>query len=166
MSNSVYVAVPVMVLATVLQTAVLPRIPLFGLTPQLPFLIVIAWALTRGPEEGAVWAFVAGFFMDLFSTAPMGTTSLAYITAVAVITWIQQALPPSHVVLPVIFTILATLITLFVSLLFLRLFGYQTTISAVASLAPISLLHGGLILPIYWLTHLINRTVRPHPVQI
>ena len=75
MSSSIYVAIPVMALLTVLQTAVLPHFPIFGLVPQLPFLFALAWGIVRGLDEGVVWAFVAGFLVDLLSVTPLGISA-------------------------------------------------------------------------------------------
>ena len=60
MSSTIYLAIPVMLVLAVVQTAVLPRFPIFGLVPLLPFLVALAWGLLRGMNEGIVWAFVGG----------------------------------------------------------------------------------------------------------
>jgi rod shape-determining protein MreD len=40
-------------------------------------LIVAAWSLRRGVEEGAVWAFVGGFVRDLLSAGPVSASMFA-----------------------------------------------------------------------------------------
>lgn len=69
MSLSLYLAFPIMILLLVIQTAVLPRLPIWGVVPQLLLLAAVAWGMLEGLEEGAVWGFIAGFFTDLFSLA-------------------------------------------------------------------------------------------------
>jgi len=166
MSSSIYLAVPLMLLLTVAQTAVLPRFPLLGLIPQLPFLVALAWGLLRGIEEGVVWAFVAGFCLDLFSIGPMGLTALTFMTAVLTVTWIEQNFPQNRFFMPVIVAILGTLIYLFLYLFLLRLLGYQSNLLAAASLPPVAILHGALILPVYWLMYFLDRRFRPRRVEI
>ena len=75
MSTSFYAALPLMAFLAVIQTAVVARFPMWGVVPLIPFLIALAWGLRRGIEEGALWAFCAGFFLDLFSISPLGLSS-------------------------------------------------------------------------------------------
>ncbi|MFQ5399448.1 MAG: rod shape-determining protein MreD [Anaerolineae bacterium] len=166
MSLSIYLAVPLMALLGILQTAVLPRFPIAGLVPQIPLLVALAWGLLHGVNEGVLWAFVAGFFLDLFSISPMGITSLSFMTAVLIVLSIQRALPRNRFFLPVLLTILASLIALFVDLLLLRLLGHPTDLRVAATLPPVALLHGALILPVYWFMYVLNRRNRPRRVEL
>ena len=50
MAVNFYVAIPLMAVLAILQTAVLPRFPIAGLEPQLVFLVALAWGLLRGLE--------------------------------------------------------------------------------------------------------------------
>ena len=72
MGNHVYIAIPVMALLAIVQSAILPRFPIVGLTPQLLFIVALVWGNPRGLVEGLIWAFIAGIFVDLFSLAPLG----------------------------------------------------------------------------------------------
>lgn len=164
MTPSVYLAVPVMMFLTLVQAAVLPYFPILGMTPQLPFLVALAWGLLRGIEEGVVWAFVAGFFLDLFSISPMGVTSLTFMIAILAVTWIGQALPSSRVILPAVLAALATLLALFFQLLLGRLLGHFAGWQSF--LPALAVLHAGLILPVYWLIYTLDRIFRPRRVQI
>lgn len=166
MSNSVYLAIPTMLFLTVVQTSILPRFPIFGLIPQLPFLVALAWGLMRDVDEGLLWAFVAGILLDLFSVTPLGISSLVFMGAVLAVTWTTQVLPESRFFLPMVQSVLATFVSLFLYLPLLSLFGHSTTIQAVAELLPLVLLHGLLILPVYWIMRLIDRRLRPRRVQI
>jgi len=40
-------------------------------------LVVLAWAVIRGVEEGLVWGFIGGLIVDLLSGGPLGATILA-----------------------------------------------------------------------------------------
>ena len=53
------------VAAVVLQTAVLSQVAIDGVVPDLVLVLVVAAALVRGPEVGAVTGFVAGLAIDL-----------------------------------------------------------------------------------------------------
>jgi len=121
MSLGFYLVIPLMVVLTILQSTLLPQFPIFGVTPQLWLLATIAWALLRGWQEGIIWAFVAGLFVDLFSVTPLGVTSLALMAAVGVVVLLQRNLPAYRVVIPVILTVIGTLFFWLVYLFLLRI---------------------------------------------
>lgn len=166
MSTSIYLAIPLMAVLTILQAAVLPRFPVLGLTPQLLFLVALAWGLQRGLNEGVVWAFIAGFFTDLFSLTPMGISSLTFMVAAAVVILLRQVLPPSRFILPMVLTTTATLIYLLLHALFIRIFGSGIPMQTLLALLPVALLHGFLVLPIYVIMETILRVVRPRRVEL
>ena len=166
MSSSIYLAVPVMVLLAVVQTAVLPRFPILGLIPQLPLLVALSWGLLRGVNEGIVWAFIGGLCLDLFSVAPLGSTALAYMLAIPAVVWIENAMPANRFFLPMIMAGLATLIYLFIYLFLLQLLGHQINLQVAAGISSIVILHSALILPIFWLMYYLDQLFRPRPVQL
>ncbi|MCA9952554.1 MAG: rod shape-determining protein MreD [Anaerolineales bacterium] len=166
MWSTILLAIPFMLFLTVLQTAVLPRFPIFGIVPQLPFLLAVAWGLLRGPNEGALWGFMAGLTMDLFTIAPTGGLALTYTISVAVVSFIINALPTNRIVMPMLMAAMGTLIQQILYYLFLQLFGYSLSVTVVASLLPSILLNAFLILPFYWAMYVINRTLWPKPVEL
>lgn len=166
MWTTILLAIPLMLFLTVLQTAVLPRFPAFGSVPQLPFLLALAWGLLRGPNEGAIWGFIAGLTMDLFTVAPTGGLALTYTISITIVSFIINALPTNRIVMPMLMAALGTLIQQILYYLFLQLFGYGLGVTAVANLLPTILLHGFLILPFYWIMYVINRTLWPKPVEL
>jgi len=166
MSVSVYLAIPLMLVLGLVQTAVLPHFPIFGTTPQVAFLVAMAWGLLYGVEEGAVWAFFAGLFTDMFSIAPVGVSSLAFIAGITAVLWATQALPTSRFLLPLLLAGLATVVSFIIEIVLLRLFGTITGFQAVVILPNILLLHVLAILPIYWLLYLFDRAIRPRRVQL
>ena len=165
-SSSIFLAVPLMMFLTVLQTAVLPYFPLLGVTPSLPFLVALDWGLLRGVNEGVVWAFIAGFFLDLFTAAPVGGLALTYMIAILAASVINDMLPANRTVIPMFLAAIATIIQQLLYAIFLAIFGYSIVQVIAASLLPTVLLNTFLILPIYWLLYLIQRTIWPKPVEI
>lgn len=166
MSASLYLAIPLMLVLGLVETAVLPHFPIFGYTPQLAFLVALSWGLIYGLEEGAVWAFFAGIFTDLFSITPVGVSSLAFMVGVTAVIWAKQALPTSRVLLPLILAGLATTVSLILDILLLRLFGTIADLQSFAILPAVILINVLAILPIYWLLFVINRVLRPRRVEV
>lgn len=161
-----YASVPVMALLLLLQASVLPHLPVLGLTPQLLLLVVISWTLLRGLETGFVWAFVAGMFLDLFAISPLGSTALTLMAVVLVVVGIQKALPPNMFFVPVLTGAAGTFVYLLLHLSLLRLLGFELPWTEAAALAPLIVLHGLLILPIFWIGYRLDRLANPRRVQI
>lgn len=166
MTVSIYLAIPLMLVLSLVETAVLPHFPIFGISPQLAFLVALAWGMLHGVEEGAVWAFFAGVFTDLFSITPVGVSSLSFVVGVTAVIWATQAMPTSRLLLPLALAGLATVISFITEIVLLRLFGTIANFQSLTILPNILLLHILAILPIYWLFYLIDRAVRPRRVQL
>jgi rod shape-determining protein MreD len=166
MRYSIYLAIPLLGLLAVVQTAVLPRFPLLGASPQLPFLFALAWGLLHTPEEGMIWAFAAGLWMDVFSITPMGVTALVYVAAVTAVLIINNAFPTSRLLMPALMAGLATMIAFLLTLLFLRIWGGIPTFQAVSFLPIYMVVNTIFILPIYWVIYALERKFRPKRVQL
>lgn len=165
-SSSIILAVPLMLILTVLQTAVLPYFPLFGVTPSLPFLVALSWAVLRGVNEGVVWAFIAGFFMDLFTAAPVGGLALTYMISVLAASLINDRLPTNRFIIPMLLAAIATVIQQLLYAIYLGIFGYSIVQVIAASFLPTVLLNTFLIMPIYWMLYFIQRAVWPKPIEV
>lgn len=63
--------------AGLVQAIVAPRLAPVGVNADLVLLIVLAWGLLRGPQEGLVWGLLGGLSLDLLSAVPFGANALA-----------------------------------------------------------------------------------------
>jgi rod shape-determining protein MreD len=82
----IVLAAGLVVLAQVVDVAVLSRLSWPGATPDLTLLVVVALALLGGPASGAVAGLSAGLLADLTppGASPLGLTAVAYGLAGAV----------------------------------------------------------------------------------
>ncbi len=69
---------PLIVVALVLHTAVLPHFRLFDTGADVLLLLGAATALVAGPERGALMSFACGLLADCFLQTPFGLSALAY----------------------------------------------------------------------------------------
>lgn len=166
MGSTVYIAIPLMALLVVLQTSLLPYFPILGIVPHLLFLVAVGWGLLHGINEGLLWAFVAGLFVDLFSISPTGISAIAYMTAVLPVVWMGSLLPQNRYLIPMIQTGIATLIMMLLNFVLLRLFGTPVGWDYLQLAPPTAVLHAALILPIYWLMYRLDRLWRPRAVEL
>ncbi|MDX1663437.1 MAG: rod shape-determining protein MreD [Candidatus Promineifilaceae bacterium] len=165
MKRSMYVALPLLLVLTVIQSSFLAHFGGQIGPPQLAVVVVISWAVLRGGYEGALWAFIAGLFLDLFSFAPLGTTSLALMVAVLIIVRLKQHLPENPYVIPLLLTTVAFSLYLVLDLLILRVAGYSIGWSILSHLPLLTLLHVLLALPTFWLLYTLERMLYPRALE-
>lgn len=165
MAARFYAAIPLMGLLAILQASVLPRLAIAGVVPQLTFVVAVAWGLLRGMDEGLVWAFIAGIWVDLFSVTPLGLSSLAFMAGVAGPLLLRQALPPRRLLVAMLMVVLGTIIYLLFYAVALRLFDHRITPGSLVDMLPIVLWHAILITPIYLLLQTVTRLLQPRRVE-
>lgn len=66
----------VIVTALLLESTLFHELQLFGVRPELMFLVTIVFALLGGPNEGAVVGFASGLAQDFMLNQPKGITAL------------------------------------------------------------------------------------------
>jgi rod shape-determining protein MreD len=86
-----WIAVPLLAVLSLLQSTIFRQLPLLDGNLDLLLLAVLAWSLLR-PEEGLIWAVLAGAFADLFSAGPYGLTAIAFLFASFCAGWLHGRL--------------------------------------------------------------------------
>lgn len=124
---SLYVGIPILMLAAVLQSVWLEDLHVLGGRPDLVLLLVVTWAIIRGSNDGVMWGFVGGMCCDLLSGGVFGlwTLSLTTVGFLAGQPWVH-ALGPTVMRLALM-SGLGTLLGHGLLLLLMALLGYQVT---------------------------------------
>jgi rod shape-determining protein MreD len=140
-----------------LQTTVIPHLSVLDVKPDIMLLIVISWSLLRGAKEGMIWALVGGIGLDLVSGAPFGTSTVALVVLSLLAGLGELSVFRTHIALPLIATLIATLVydLFFLLLLHARGCSIAWTDSLVKVVLP-SILLNVLLSPfvykaLYWL---------------
>lgn len=110
-------------LVALVQATLLARVRFVGASPNLPLVTGVALSLLVGPEQGVLWGFAGGLCLDLISGMPLGTSSLALMTASLVSTMGRNRVFASNVWWPALFVVPATAVAGWVVLLTLQLRG-------------------------------------------
>jgi rod shape-determining protein MreD len=94
---SLYFGIPLLLGAAALQSVWLEGLNIFGGRPDLVLLLVVTWAIIRGQNEGVVWGFIGGLFVDLLSGGTFGlwTVALTLTAAIAGQPWVHTLGPTS-----------------------------------------------------------------------
>jgi rod shape-determining protein MreD len=96
-------------LAALLETTVLPEIPIVGATPDLVLVIAVTATLVLGIEDGLIAAFVGGLLTDmLVPQRPLGAATLALLLVVGIAGAVARVAGPSRRWLAVAMTVVLT----------------------------------------------------------
>ena len=66
------IATGLLLLAALVQSQIGTSLPLLGGRPDLPLVFVLAWAVQRGANEGAIVGFIGGLLLDSVGYTPFG----------------------------------------------------------------------------------------------
>lgn len=120
---TLYLAVPLLVVISILQTTIIPELAVWGVFADLPLLVVVSWSLLRGSREGIVWGFITGLTVDLFSGAPFGAATLPMILVGLLAGLGKATIFRAHIALPLVAMFLASVLYDLLFLLIVRLSG-------------------------------------------
>lgn len=120
---TIYLVVPLLLLAALLQATLVPHLSVWGVFADLPLVLVVTWSLLQGSREGAVWGFVAGLAVDLLSGAPFGAATLSLIAVGLLAGSGHMAVFRDHLLLSSLLAILATVVYSLIFMLVLQLSG-------------------------------------------
>ncbi len=152
--------------AVIVELTVVPRFPLLGQTPSLMLLLALAWGLEKGLETGVAWAFFAGILLDLFSIAPVGSTALAYMVAVAVVLLLKLWLPEGNALMPSLLTMVGVFTAMLAQFIILRLFGYAIRLPTIPDMLSRLAIHAALIIPFVRAVAFWQRLTQPRTIEI
>ena len=154
-----YWSIPLIALAVVLQSTVMPQIRILGGEPDLVFLLVLSWSINGRLEQGVTWAFVGGIAQDLLSAAPTGASVLGMIAVVFGIDRLKQQVYRVGFLLIVGLVIVGTVVQKVTFMIVAAFAGF--TISPVDNFAYIILPTVAynllFIWPIYWVVRRVQR---------
>ncbi|MBN1964744.1 MAG: rod shape-determining protein MreD [Anaerolineae bacterium] len=118
-----YLSIPVLAVAVIIQSTVMPEIRLGGAMPDLVYLLVLAWSLLAGFERGVTWALVGGVLQDLVSSLPLGTTALSLVLLTFVLSLLVGQVNPRNLIYPAVIAAGGTVVLHGVTLLVLGIAG-------------------------------------------
>ncbi len=74
--------VPLILFVALGQVAAAPYFPLLGVTANPLLVLLMCWAMVRGPREAMILIPLAGIFKDLITSDPVGASVLALLPVV------------------------------------------------------------------------------------
>jgi rod shape-determining protein MreD len=166
--RTLLVGVPLLTLAAVIESSVLPSLRVTGGgTLNLVLVFVLSWTLAGDWNGGLIWGFLGGLLLDLLSGGPFGASALALVLAAYVASLSEGQFWRSHLLLPLAAALLCTLVYYGVVLLVLALSGaaldWLRAITGV--LLPALLINTLASVPVFWLLRFLHELIYPAPVK-
>lgn len=159
------VAVPVILLAVILQSAMISRIYLLSGFADLPLVILAAWALQEDVDSAWHWAAAMGMLVGFVSSIPIYVPVIAYVLVVAVAQVLQRRVWQAPLLAMFSVTFLGTIVINILSYVALSLTGVSMPVEDVLGLVilPGVLLNMLLAIPVFAVMRDLARWVYPTP---
>lgn len=159
------VAVPVILLTVILQSAVISRVYLLSGIADLPLVMLAAWALQEGVDSAWHWAIATGLLVGFISGISWVVPVAGYIAVVVIAYLFQRRVWQAPLLAMFTITFLGTIIVSLLSIAVVSFSGVELPISDVLGLVmlPGVLLNMLLAIPVYAVMRDLARWVYPAP---
>jgi len=132
-------------------------IRIFGVKPDLVFIIVVYTGYSFGPIAGQVTGFVSGLFHDAVSNSPYGFLAFPKLTVGFIMGLIGRAVLKDNIPTIMILMLVATLVKGVITLLLSYIFAYGMISDIIDVIIPESLYNAILAPPLFFLLDRIFR---------
>jgi rod shape-determining protein MreD len=159
------VAIPTILLAVILQSAMISRIYLLSGIADLPLVILAAWALQEEVESAWHWAVAFGLMVGFVSGIPWYVPVIGYVIVVGLAQILQRRVWQAPLLAMFTITFLGTVIVSLISFAVLRVSGVNMPLEDVLGLVvlPSVLLNMLLAIPVYAVMRDLSHWVYPSP---
>src|SRR5918996_2413214 len=159
------IAVPVILLSVILQSAVISRIYLLSGIADLPLVMLAAWALQEGVDSAWHWAIATGLLVGFISGISWVVPVAGYIAVVVLAYLFQRRVWQAPLLAMFTITFIGTILVSFLSVGVLRFSDVDLPMSDVLGLVmlPGVLLNLLLAIPVYAVMRDLARWVYPAP---
>ncbi len=159
------IAIPVLFIALILQSAVISRIYLLSGVADLPLLILAAWALQENVDSSWHWAVALGALVGFVSAIPWYVPVLSYLVVVGLAQTFQRRVWQAPLLAMFTVTFVGTIVLNLLTYVVLRIGGASMAIQDVLGylILPSVLLNLLLAIPVYAIMRDLSRWVYPTP---
>ncbi len=159
------VAIPLLALVVILQSAVMPAFTLLSGTADLLLVLLAAWALQDNVTTGFQWALLGSLMMSLVSHLPWFIYLIVYGGIVLMARMLQKRVWQVPLLAMFSITFLGTLLMHLMTFVYLQLYGSTVPISDALGLItlPSVLLNLLIAIPLFGMMRDLSRWVFPAP---
>lgn len=161
-------ALPILVVLVILQTAILSQVTLLHGTADLVLVALVAWSLQKRVRTAWFWGLIGGLMVGYLSALPFGVMALGYLLAVALALLLRQRVWELPILAMLIATFFVTFLVQLVQIVALRLNGSPLSFwEAIDQVTlPSVLLNLILAIPFYAIFNDLARWLYPEPLDV
>ena len=151
---SVILSIPILAFVSILQSAVVSRLPLNKGVADLMLVLLVAIALQKRTNYAWQWSIIGGLLIDFISGLPFGIFTISYMLATALAMVLRERIWRFTFLMQLLVVLFGTVVTQGISYLVLFLQGASLELVAVLQVItmPSIILNFMLSLPIFVLT--------------
>jgi len=159
------IAIPAILFAVILQSAMISRIYLLSGIADLPLVMLAAWALQDDVDSAWHWAVAFGLMVGFVSGIPWYVYVMGYGVVVAFAQLLQKRIWQAPLLAMFTVTFLGTAVVCVISFLVLRISNVNISVGDVLGLVvlPSVLLNMLLAIPVFAVMRDLSRWVYPTP---
>jgi rod shape-determining protein MreD len=137
-----YVAVPIFLLAFLIQTTVLWKLPVFGWSPNLLLCLVVIFTFLYEERYGLVLGAIFGVLLDAATSTLIGPQALAFVTVYIIVSLLRNTFNHEKLIPDVLMVLAATPVNLGLVWLLSHICGVPGNfIFVLRALLPLLLMH-------------------------
>lgn len=165
---AVLLAIPVLLVALILQSVVVSSLPLLSGFADLILLVLVAWALQEKAKSALAWAALAGVMVSFVSASPMGTLFAGYLIVTLLVRLFRLRVWQTPILSMFLMTFIGSIITQGLVMVVLIVQGTPLPLLDSVNLVvlPGTLLNLMLALPVYAAVSDMARWVYPEEVEV
>jgi len=160
---SVILSIPVLSFITVLQSAVISKLPLNRGTADLMLVVIVAITLQKSVKTAWQWSIVGGLLIDSFSGLPFGLFTTSYLITTGIAFLLRERVWQYSFLMQLLVVLSGTIIVHSLSMLVIFLQGsslHLTTVLQAVTL-PSIILNFMLSLPVFIIIQDIVQQLNP-----
>ncbi|MEE8356002.1 MAG: rod shape-determining protein MreD [Anaerolineales bacterium] len=160
---SVILSIPVLSIITILQSAVISRLPLVSGTADLMLVLLVAITLQKSVNTAWQWSIVGGLLTDFFSGLPFGLFTVSYLITTGIAHVLRERIWRFSFLMHLLVVLSGIIITHTFSYLVLFLQGNSLQFTSVlqAVTMPSIILSFMLSLPVYIIVQDVVEQLKP-----
>ena len=162
----ILIALPILSLLLILQSAIFSRILLIHGMADLVMLAIIAWSLQKSVRSAWQWCIIGGLLVSFVSAIPYGLPLLGYLVVTGITLLIRQQVRQVTIIVMFISTTIGTVLTQIIDLIGMRILGINISIINAINLVTVPSLILNLLLAIPFYAILADLARLLYPVEL
>ena len=162
-----FIAVPILGILLIFQTAIMTRFPLLHGIAEPVLLVVIAWALQKRVQTAWQWGIIGGLLVGITSQLPFVVSFVIYPLAAGGALLLRKRVWQVPILAMFVATFFGTLLIHMITIITLRISGGQIPIQEALNLItlPSMILNLVLAIPVYALIADLAKWVYPEELE-